>query len=368
MSETATVETPASTPSAAGGSRSSSAPASAPAGTNVTHGTAGSALVAAASKMMEEEGAASSTAQPTGAPSGDTSNPAGTTTGQPTAATPQGGNGQAQPSGTEPARNTELEGRFRNVARNAQAKTLEALGLKGVSYDQIPEVSRQVQMGLRMLSDLKRDPRDLYRRLGAQLGEMDGENGTETPLKFPDGSLVAEDGKTRVYSQEQILKEVVPSLEKAITQKLLSNGTLQRVIGFVDDETQRRETEAGERQRKETVSQVLGEMRTMPHFKENEQKIVAAIAALHAANPQTIKARGVAWAVNWAYNRVLNQDVYGPTYRTGVEAEIREEMRKKANGGQQPVTSDAGRTDGKKTELRSVDELAAHMRKLEAAG
>lgn len=363
--ERATVETPVSVPSSAGGSRSESSPAAAPAGTTVTHGDAGSALIAAAERALAEEKGAASSAAGTPAPkAGDTAEAAGATgTEQP----PKAGQppDPSQAGKPEAARNTELETQFTRVARNAQSKVLEALGLKGVTYEQLPQVRKDIGISIGILRDLRKDPRDFHRRLGAEL-EAQGGGSASQPFKFPDGALVAEDGKTRTYSQEQIVKEIVPYLEKQITQALLSNGALSKVINYVDEETERKASEATTNQRQQNIRSVLVEARKSPHFSENEKDIMAQIAEWHQNDPEMLQARGVAWAVQAAYTKVLNEKVYGQGYENAVEQRIRENMRKKAAGGSGPAV-EQGRTDGKKKELNSVDALAAHMREMDSA-
>lgn len=365
MTVAATVETPVSQPSAAGGSRSESAPAAAPAGTTVTHGDAGSALIAAAERAIaEEKGAASSAAGAPAPKAGDTPEVAGaTSTEQP----PKAGQPEvpAQTGKSEPARNPELEAQFTRVARNAQSKVLEALGLKGVTFESLPQVKKDIGISIGILNDLRKDPRDFHRRLGAEL-EAQGGGPAASTFKFPDGVLLAEDGKTRAYSQDQIIKEIVPYLEKQITQALLSNGALSKVINYVDEETERKASESQSSARKQTIATVLQEVRNQPHFKENEPAIVAQISAWNEEHPEMLQSRGLAWAVQAAYTKVLNEKVYGESYRNSVEQSIREDMRKKAAGGSGPA-ADVGRVEGKKKELNSVDALAAHMRELDSA-
>lgn len=358
-----TVETPVATPSSAGGSRSESSPAAAPAGTTVTHGDAGSALIAAAERALAEEGAASSAAGAPAPKAGDTPE-AAAATGTEQAPKPGQPADPTQTGKPESARNPELEAQFNRVARNTQAKVLEALGLKGVSYDQIPHVKQRISVAFGILQDLQKNPKDFHRRLGAELGEQ-GET-SPADFKFPDGGLVAEDGKTRAYTQEQIIKEIVPALERKITQSLLSNGALSKVLDFVDGETQRKADESKTTERQQTVRSVLGEARQQPHFKEHESDIMAQIAAWNESHPEVLQARGVAWAVQAAYSKVLNEKVYGEGYKNSVEQSIREELRKKAVGGANPATVQ-GRSEGKKKELNSPEDLAAHMRELDAA-
>lgn len=369
--ETPTIESPASTPSAVGGSKTESTPTSAPSGTSVTHGTAGSALIAAAERAMKEEGAASSAATaPAAKPAGDTTGtvtkPGDTTT----ASTQEPPAGQASSGTTEPARNPELEQRFQNVARNAQTKVLEALGLKGITYQQIPAVAKEIQIAFGILRDLRKNPRDFATRLAAELDQQDGTAATGAPgeFKLPEGRLTTEDGKTRVYSEDQIRAEVIPALKKLITQELLSNGALSKVINYVDEETSRRQSEQQETERRQTVASALTEAREWPHFKEHEQKIVSIIAALNAADPARIKARGVAWALSYAYNQVLQKDIYGEGYRNTIENQVREDMKRKANGQTGATADGTGRVDGTKPKLDNVTDLAEHLRRLEAAG
>jgi hypothetical protein len=366
MADTATVESPASTPPAVGGSKSSNAPASAPAGTSVTHGTASAALIANATKMMEAEaGASSASTQPGGiVPPGDTSGatpPAGSAATAPPQEPPTGQ--QPPEGGAEGTRNPQLEARFQTVARNAQAKVLQALGLSGVTYQQLPALARDIGIGRGLLADLRKDPRAFHARLGA---ELEGAGGApEAPFTLPQGKLKAEDG-TFAYSADQ-MAEILAGFKKDITRELLQNGRIQDVISFVDGESERRSTEEAENARKQTISSVLTEMREKPHFKENEKDVIALIAAWNHADPARLRQRGVAWAVQAAYDEILQKKVYGVSYEANIEAKIREDMRKKA-GSTTIVDANVRGGDGKKPELNSVDALAEHMRRMEATG
>lgn len=366
MADTPTVESPVVTPTAAGGSRTSSAPATAPAGTTVTHGTAGSALIRAAEAALKTEtDASSASTQPGETKPGDTSSTAATGDGKPPAAKPEQTTGQ-QPTttGAEGTPNPELEVRFKNVARNAQAKVLKALGLEGVTYADLPAVSKDLKLALGILKDLRTNAADFHKRLGAEISGSGG-GGDDKPFEFPKGRLRAEDG-TEAYSVDQI-REIVGSLEQQITKKLLSNGALQNVISFVDEESERRQASSKQAKNRETVTSVLTEMRERPHFKENEKDILNIIAAWNESQPDVLRARGVAWAVAAAYTQVLNSKVYGPSYESSVEARVRDDMKKKAGGSTIVQPTGLG-GDGKKPELTNVSQLAERMRQMEAAG
>jgi hypothetical protein len=236
------------------------------------------------------------------------------------------------------------------------------LGLGNVTYQQLPDVAKELRTALTLLADFRKNPADFISRVDAHL-KTNG--GVAQPFKFPDGRLKAEDG-TLAYSAPQV-QEILQEFKKDLTRELLSQGPLQNVISYVDRESHQREADDTARQAQETITSVLTEARQLPHFKENEQDIVNLIAAWNETHPEVLKSRGVAWAVQAAYNQLLTKKVYGPSYESGVENRIREEMKKKAAGGSVTVDPNVRGGDGKKPEITNVSQLAAHMEKLAAA-
>lgn len=330
----------------------------------VSSGTASEALLKAASSVAEAETKPQPKAEPTATPKGDTSvkvegkPPVETTapaTGEPKAGDPAAA---AAATGDAP------EARITAATRNARLSLLTNIGahlelrdeggqLRALTERDIPDL----KVGMGLLRDIRTNPEEFFvalaERLGVNLPEPKEEDYT-----LPKPSLQSEDGKA-AYSADDMNK-ALEILERKLTAKFEGQlKPLQETTGRMSEADETAQVQHNSRVK---AGQVLTEMRTRPHFKDNEVKIAA---TLRQMDPRIKKELGPVGALMKAYTDVLASDVF-PSLSSTAEQRVRDENARKA-AGSAIVVPGAGGGDPKKVELHTPDQLALHMERLAAA-
>ena len=334
------------------GSASSSGASGASSSGNVTSGTASEAMIKAAMASSSEAPAPAGQA-------GDTPPPAsaantGATAEPPTPGSESKPGTEGQPADATGNRNPELEGRFKNVARNAQDKVLSYFGL---TRETNPE---DVKTSINLLHDFRADPkafaRELVKELGWTINENGGGNGNGQ-LELPKAELRSEDGKG-AYSEAQ-MPDVIKVIAAQVRAQVMNE--LQPRLSFVDQAQTQQATAAEYNRAKQTLDDAMTEARTWHGFTENEAAITEKLAAMRDAGD--IRKHGIVNSIYRAYHAVLNEKIL-PAYQTAAEARVRAENAKKANAGRAAVTGSESSGDAKKTELKNVNDLAKHLEHL----
>lgn len=233
----------------------------------------------------------------------------------------------------------------------------EVEGRYGWAKDMNPE---DAKLALQLLGEIRTDPRKFYGELSQRLGVQQPQTGapekTEDPLAFPQPELVAQDGKTRAYSDRQIV-QIADIIKKQVL------GELRPVTEFYESETESRQAAAVQAEAKAIVTPVMEHARTLPHFKDNEELIKAEFLK----TPPALRAQiGPVAAMYRAYNTVLAAKVF-PTVNADAEKKVRETNQRKVATSQGVHPVDTGGAQAKPVKLRdgNVNDLAAHMARLE---
>lgn len=322
---------------------------------NITSGTASEALIKAASSAAEST---TESVTPATTKAGDTT-PTGEVKADPTttaAATVQpkadGPADKATATGEAP------EARITAATRNARTTLLQTIGDSvGLGRPLAEGDLKDLKTGMGLLTDLRDHAEEFFLSLGKELGYEIPQQAAET-YTMPKPSLKSEDGR-EAYSAEEV-SQIADIIERKVTAKLM--GEMQPLIG--DREARATETarESVIRESRTLAGQALTEAREMPHFKEHEPAISERMRALTTADPQLRQRIGAIGVLYRAYNEILKEKVF-PSIDTSAETRIREDNARKAAGS--TIVHPTGSSgDGKKVELRGVDDLARHMERM----
>lgn len=226
-----------------------------------------------------------------------------------------------------------------------------------------------VDGAMSLIAEMRADPVAFFRQLQADLtGHPEysklldsGRAPAEEPEPGPDlYTTDAAGNRIEMYSAKR-QKEWREWNNKQQTQQFEQRlSPLQSWHQNAQRDEQRRQIIEGART---TTTEVLTEMRQMPHFagKDNEAKIADYLGKI----PQAVKQKvGAIAALHMAYNTYLKNDVF-PSIDAKAEARIRADFNKRAaagNGSVKPGSSQQGSTG--KPALNNQRDLAAHMEAL----
>lgn len=303
--------------------------------TSVSSGTASEAMIAAAMAASQADDAKKPV------------DPAAASAVVAAGAKPQAG-ADGKPAGVPP------EDRWPSILENARTKAAEdALKpyawAKGINAD-------DANVALTILQSLRRDPKALWRELGARIGA-----GAEPAAKveeFPTADLVTADG-AKAHSDANLSK-ILDIFERRLMEKF--QGELRPLMEFRDGEMETRTQTQTVARAKELAGQALTDARQRPHFKENEPAIVEILTKM---DPAIKKSVGPIAAMYMAYNQMLAEKVF-PTIETTAAEKVRAENLKKAHAsGIHPAGGDG--KPAEKPVLRNATDLAAHMARLETS-
>lgn len=299
----------------------------------VTSGTASEALLAAAESASSADTA---------------SRPATPVSGSPAAAIRQPGSGVTPPPAPD-AKGPIPFDRHEAAIRNARTEVENRFGW---AKDLNPEEAKQA---LKLLADLRRDPRAFSAELGRLLTPAGAKQAADL---FPDGDLVSQDGK-KAYSVD-----AMRAFAEVLKRQILAD--VQPLIQpLADDHRTRQEREHQQTVRAQSTSiatQALDTARALPHWKDNEPAIIEKMQQFPVELRNQI---GPVAAMYQCYSQVLAEKVF-PNYDAQAQASVQESNRRKAASSQGIHPTAAAPVPGK-PQLRNVEDLALHMEQLERA-
>jgi hypothetical protein len=225
-----------------------------------------------------------------------------------------------------------------------------------------PQHQADVKLGYGLIGELRGNPRAFIENIAADLGLQivdpkanGGAPAGAAPAKgeLPKPDLLAEDGKTQVYSATAMMRIVEAKVQEAIEK-------VQSTINPLVESHQTARQQEQERQQRETAraqSQTfLSSMRERPHFKDHEPAI---LEKLKSMDPALRKELGPRAALQQAYLDVLNEVVY-PTQEARTEQKVRDNFLKKANT-RGSIAPNTAQPTGEKQRPRNQQELAKRL-------
>lgn len=326
-------------PSSAGQGGSSSSSASAAA-------KAGSALAS-----LEKAAAGHPAGSPDGSSPSSTPSPDAGRAGAPTASA----------TGTTEARgaaqsDTTPEARIQTAVRNARQALESELG-----YVRSLGTREEVEDAIRIRRMLYANSRSFWESLGQELGLGATASREEPPKPFelPEGDLLSEDRKEQAYSVKA-MRQIITDLRADIERSLRAE--FQPAIDFTTSSQEQAELDAIRSESRDIAREAIATARQYPHFKEHEQAIADELAAI---DPRVRSRVGSVGAMLMAYNKVLTEKVL-PTLGAKTEAATIADLQRSAAAGSTTVTTTAtGNATAPKLRDGNVDDLAAHMARIE---
>lgn len=254
---------------------------------------------------------------------------------------------------TPPAQTAESVG-IANLRAQYEALKRQYAPLEGMDIDEIRQWMAE-------RARFRADPVAWYRQLGTELGGHEQfRSAMQPPAKpepepQPDLYAMVDGEKVYSYSAGQLKKwhEWNNRQTQAMIEERLN--PMQRWVSQAERTTRDNQIMASSRS---TAAEVLGEMRTYPHFKEGEAKIAERLASIPKAVRQKV---GAIAALHMAYAAYLKHDVM-PNRDAEVRKQVEADARRKAAASTGSVAPGGGQQTGTGKRPMNQKELADKLR------